>query len=99
MGVSDKTAGADVAAVLVDIDAVGSGDIAWTMSTQASVETLCAWVIAETARISSSVALVKASGTVLMSDPLPLSRSPERPVPRLSARIVVLPISNSLSQV
>ena len=29
MGVSDETAGADVAAILVDIDAVGSGDIAW----------------------------------------------------------------------
>ena len=66
---------------------------AWTILTQASVDVGWACVIADTALTSSSFA-TNASGTMRMSDPLPLSRSPEQPCPVESARDVAPPMSN-----
>ena len=87
----------------VDVVTLREGDffnvISFLESRQRNTTAVALAAFLQAATISSSVAFVNASGTVLMSDPLPLSRSPERPAPRLSARIVVLPMSNSLSQV
>lgn len=64
-----------------------------TMRTHASQEVACACVMAETARTSSSVASVNASGRMRIRDPLPLSRSPVRPRPEENASAVVPPMS------
>lgn len=65
--------------------------ISSTDMTHASVDVLWACVIAETLLTSSSVASVNARGAMRMSDPLPLSRSPEPPLPVCKARAVVPP--------
>ena len=57
------------------------------MRTHASQEVACACVMAETARTSSSVAPVNASERMRMRDPLPLSRSPARPVARMLSQV------------
>ena len=56
----------------------------------------CAWVMAETSRIWSSLASVKASGAMRMSEPLPFDRSCEQPKPWSSAVTVALPTSKTL---
>ena len=66
-----------------------------TKDTHASVERGCAWVMAETALISSSVASVQASGAILIREPLPLSRSSLQPCPCIRALVVVLPMPNA----
>ena len=70
--------------------------MSFTKHTHDSVEMRCACVMAETARTSSSSAVVYASGAMRMSEPLPLERSPSQPRPSASAVRVALPTSNAL---
>ena len=70
-----------------------------TKSQQTCSQVGWAWVTALAAATSSRPALVKASGAMRMSEPLPQSRSPQQPSPRSMARDVVAPMSKRPSTV
>lgn len=66
-----------------------------TNATHASFEMTWAWVTADAPLISSSLAVVSASGAMRMREPLPFERSPSQPRPRSIAVAVAFPTSKA----